>query len=142
MSSEDGEPAVVGELGRELAACGWVTDLYVGGSLATGDYVPDVSDLDLVALVAGPVTRTAPPSSRRCIGGLDQGSGAGRDLGCTYVDGARLATVRAAPHVDAWRAGEQTAVRHRARRARAPRVRRLRSATARRSAADECRRRA
>jgi len=46
---------------RHLAACldslGWVTDLLVAGSLATGDYVPGVSDLDLVALTGSPVGR-------------------------------------------------------------------------------------
>ena len=48
-------PPAVLELAAELQALGWVTDLYVGGSLATGDYVPGVSDIDLVALVDGPV---------------------------------------------------------------------------------------
>ena len=41
-------PAVE-ELGSRLTALGWVSDLWVAGSLATGDYVPGVSDLDLVA---------------------------------------------------------------------------------------------
>ena len=90
MSCEGGEPPVVGELARELSGCGWVSDLFVGGSLATGDYVPGVSDLDLVALVEGPVDagRTAVLTSlhRR----LDEGAGSGRDLGCVYVDSARL----------------------------------------------------
>jgi hypothetical protein len=90
VSSEDGEPPVVGELGRELAACGWVTDLYVGGSLAAGDYVPAVSDLDLVALVAGPVNADRTAFLTTLHRRLDKGSGAGRDLGCIYVDGARL----------------------------------------------------
>jgi hypothetical protein len=90
VSSEDGEPPVVGELARELAGCGWVTDLYVGGSLATGDYVPDVSDLDLVALVAGPVNAERTALLTALHRRLDEGSGAGRDLGCAYVDGARL----------------------------------------------------
>ena len=45
-------------LGRLLscfvAELGWVLDLFVAGSLATGDYVLGVSDLDLVALTARP----------------------------------------------------------------------------------------
>jgi hypothetical protein len=41
--------------GEELTALGWVTDLLVAGSLATGDHVAGVSDLDLVALTDGPV---------------------------------------------------------------------------------------
>ena len=46
-------PAGLDAFAGELAALGWVSDLLVGGSLATGDYVPGVSDLDLVALAAG-----------------------------------------------------------------------------------------
>jgi hypothetical protein len=37
-------PAVL-EFGRRLEALGWVTDLLVAGSLATGDYISGVSDL-------------------------------------------------------------------------------------------------
>jgi hypothetical protein len=48
-------PPVVRQLGERLDDIGWVTDLLVAGSLATGDYVPGVSDLDLVALTEGPV---------------------------------------------------------------------------------------
>ena len=47
-------PAVT-DLADRLAGLGWVADLLVAGSLATGDYVPGVSDLDLVALTDGPV---------------------------------------------------------------------------------------
>ena len=48
-------PPVVRHLADRLDGLGWVTDLLVAGSLATGDYVPGVSDLDLVALTTGPV---------------------------------------------------------------------------------------
>ncbi len=44
-------PLGVTSLSDRLARLGWVTDLLVAGSLATGDYVPGVSDLDLVAVV-------------------------------------------------------------------------------------------
>jgi hypothetical protein len=50
-------PPVVRHLADRLDGLGWVTDLLVAGSLATGDYVPGVSDLDLVALTGGPVSR-------------------------------------------------------------------------------------
>ena len=84
-------PAAVGELARELDALGWVTDLLVAGSLATGDHRPGVSDLDLVALTAGPVTG----DRQRALAGLhrrlDAGEARGHDLGCVYVDGDRLA---------------------------------------------------
>jgi hypothetical protein len=48
-------PAAVEEFANQLAALGWASDLLVAGSLATADYVPGVSDLDLVALVTQPV---------------------------------------------------------------------------------------
>ncbi|GAB3813108.1 hypothetical protein [Micromonospora zhanjiangensis] len=43
-------PAVLG-FSRRLEAPQWVTDVLVAGTLATGDYIPCVSDLDLVAFV-------------------------------------------------------------------------------------------
>jgi hypothetical protein len=67
----------------------------VAGSLATGDYVPGVSDLDLVALTAGPVG----PARQEILAGLhrelDQGVARGLDLGCVYVDAGRLADLGA-----------------------------------------------
>jgi hypothetical protein len=79
-------PAAVPELRDELRALGWVTDLMVAGSLATGDYVPGVSDLDLVALVDGPMDRTRQSAVVAIHRRLDAGSGKGRNLGCVYVD--------------------------------------------------------
>lgn len=54
MTSEV-QPPAVHALAQRLAALGWVRDLWVAGSLSTGDHVPGVSDLDLVALTDGPV---------------------------------------------------------------------------------------
>jgi hypothetical protein len=83
-------PEAVEELGRRLRELGWASDLWVAGSLATGDYVPGVSDLDLVAVVAGEVA----PERRRAIAelhrDLDEGVAADADLGCQYVDAGRL----------------------------------------------------
>jgi hypothetical protein len=81
---------VVEELSRQLTAVGWVTDLFVGGSLATGDYRPGVSDLDLVALVDGPVDRNRLATLTTVHRGLDKGAGSGLKLGCVYADGAQL----------------------------------------------------
>ena len=87
----------VSSLGDRLRELDWVTDLWVGGSLASGDHVPGVSDLDLVALVAGEVT----PERRRTLAGihrdLDAGAAAGTDLGCQYV-AAELLPGRATLH--------------------------------------------
>jgi hypothetical protein len=71
-------PAVA-DFGRRLAALGWVTDLHVAGSLATGDYQPGVSDLDLVALTDGPPRRAALTAVHREIDPA-------LNLGCVYVD--------------------------------------------------------
>ena len=48
-------PGAVDLLSEQLEELGWVSGLFVAGSLAAGDYVPGVSDLDLVARVHGPI---------------------------------------------------------------------------------------
>ena len=78
---------VVEEFGERLAALGWVSDLLVAGSLATGDYVPGVSDLDLVALTVGPVGPARQAELAAVHGGFDDRL----NLGCVYVDSARRA---------------------------------------------------
>jgi hypothetical protein len=87
-------PAVVQLAGR-LAELGWVSDLLVAGSLATGDYVPGVSDLDLVALTQGPLG----PARQETLAGLhqelDREDAAGLDLGCVYVDAGALSDLGA-----------------------------------------------
>jgi len=84
-------PTVVRDLGLELEGLDWVSDLMVAGSLATGDYVPRVSDLDLVALVDGPVGADRQAALADIHRRLDSGSGAGFQLGCVYVDSATTA---------------------------------------------------
>jgi hypothetical protein len=74
---------------------GWVTDLLVAGFLATGDYVPGVSDLDLVALTTGPVGPARQEILASLHRELDQGATQGLDLGCVYVDASRLADLGA-----------------------------------------------
>jgi Nucleotidyltransferase domain len=79
-------PAVVRHLAERLDGLRWVTDLLVAGSLATGDYVPGVSDLDLVALTGGPVGPARREILARLHRELDQGAAQGLDLGWVYVD--------------------------------------------------------
>jgi len=62
----------------------------VAGSLATGDYVPGVSDLDLVAVADGAISDERQAALTTLHRELDAGVAAGLDLGCVYVDGARL----------------------------------------------------
>ena len=88
-------PPVVRHLAERLDGLGWVTDLLVAGSLATGDYVPGVSDLDLVALTSRPVGATQREILASLHRGLDQGAAQGLDLGCVYVDAGRLADLGA-----------------------------------------------
>ncbi|WP_198950219.1 nucleotidyltransferase domain-containing protein [Kineosporia sp. A_224] len=83
-------PQVVDDLAGRLAALGWVSDLLVAGSLATGDWTPSVSDLDLVAVTAGPVGTGREQTLSAVHRDLDAGSGAGLKLGCVYVDTAAL----------------------------------------------------
>ncbi len=87
------DPPVVEELAAQLEDLGWVTALLVAGSLATGDYTPGVSDLDLVALVAGPVDPDRAATLVALHRRLDAGTGAGLHLGCVYVDTATVLDV-------------------------------------------------
>ena len=97
-------PPSVAALAALLAPLGWVTDLFVGGSAATGDYLPGVSDLDLVAVVDGSVDTARRATLQRLHSGLDRTEAAGLNLGCVYVDHARLTDLDA-PH-PTWTHGE------------------------------------
>lgn len=88
-------PPAVSAFADRLAGLGWVTDLLVAGSLATGDYVPGVSDLDLVALTEGPVGQERQEVLVGLHRDLDHGAAKGLDLGCVYVDADGLADAAA-----------------------------------------------
>jgi len=88
-------PPVVRDLADRLDGLGWVSDLLVAGSLATGDYVPGVSDLDLVALTGGPVEAARQEVLAGLHRELDRGAARGLDLGCVYVDAGQLADLGA-----------------------------------------------
>jgi hypothetical protein len=83
-------PQAVTALADRLSDLSWVRDLLVAGSLATGDHVPGVSDLDLVAVVDGPVDAARTTCLVDLHNSLDRGAAAGTDLGCAYVDEGRL----------------------------------------------------
>lgn len=83
-------PPPVVHLAQYLQRFGWVTDLLVGGSAATGDYRAGVSDLDLVAVTKGPVDRSRRADLVALHGELDATTAAGADLGCTYLELATL----------------------------------------------------
>lgn len=88
-------PPVVVEFGDRLAELGWVRDLLVAGSLAAGDHVPGVSDLDLVAVVDAPARGVRLTALAALHRSLDQGRAAGTGLGCTYVSELHLLDPRA-----------------------------------------------
>ena len=83
-------PGIAQHLAHELSTLGWVADLLVAGSVATGDYRPGVSDLDLVAIVDGPVEEDRQATLTALHRRLDEGPGRGLDLGCVYVEQAQL----------------------------------------------------
>lgn len=73
-------------LADRLSQLSWVRHLFVAGSLATWDYLPGISDLDLVAIVDGPVDDRRLATLVDIHHELDSGIAAGLDLGCVYVD--------------------------------------------------------
>lgn len=83
-------PSGVLALRDRLEGLGWIDDLFVGGSAASGDHRPGVSDLDLVALTAGPVDADRRATLAWLHRDLDSGAAAGQALGCVYVDAATL----------------------------------------------------
>jgi hypothetical protein len=100
----EGLPRPVTALSERLEEIGWAPDLLVGGSLATGDYIPGVSDLDLVAVVVGPIDDERTSHLVNLHQELDRGLARGSDLGCVYVEASRL-TDPAARH-PTWTHGE------------------------------------
>jgi len=88
-------PGGIDLLGEQLGELGWISGLLVAGSLATGDYVPGVSDLDLVALVHGPVDATRVATLAALHRRLDESAARGLDLGCAYVSAAELPDLQA-----------------------------------------------
>lgn len=83
-------PPAVEQLADHLVAVGWVVQLFVAGSLATGDYVTGVSDIDLVAMTDGPVDQSRQQVLTTLHQNLDRGTARDLDLGCVYVEAGRL----------------------------------------------------
>lgn len=83
-------PPAVTALAERLSDLPWVTDLLVAGSLATGDHIPGVSDLDLVAIVDSPVDHRRTAVLVDLHAALDRGLASGADLGCVYVEQGTL----------------------------------------------------
>ncbi len=86
---------VVPAFAAEVRAGAGVVAFYVGGSLALGDYQPGRSDLDLVAIIEAPLSR----SEQRSLTALHQRT-AEPKLHCAYVPRAEVDDVDR-PHL-AW----------------------------------------
>lgn len=86
MSPVAASPSVLTAFAVRLEELGWISDLWIAGSLATGDHVPGVSDLDLVAVVDGPVGKAREAVLKSLHAELDRGIAAGAHLGCAYLD--------------------------------------------------------
>lgn len=78
-------PQAASVFSDRLRGLGWVSDLLVAGSLALGDHVPGVSDLDLVAVTAGTVDTAREAQLVELHRDLDRGAATGARLGCVYV---------------------------------------------------------
>ncbi|MFG1793687.1 nucleotidyltransferase domain-containing protein [Nocardia sp. NPDC049149] len=87
---------VLAEFGSAVRPIAGVVALYVGGSLATKDYRAGVSDLDLVALVDGPLNDQQRQQLRDLHRTLIAEYRAADKLHCVYVPIGELADVTAA----------------------------------------------
>jgi hypothetical protein len=74
-------PPAVEAFTERVRKLGWVSDLWVAGSLASGDYRPGVSDIDLVAIVAEELNGERLWQITELHSELDDAA-----LGCVYVD--------------------------------------------------------
>lgn len=88
-------PPVVESLSARLADLAWVSDVLVAGSLAVGDYVAGVSDIDLVAVTDGVVDRVREAALIDVHRHLDRQSSGRVDLGCAYVAASCLSDLGA-----------------------------------------------
>lgn len=87
--------AAVDAFVADLSSIAWVGDIWLYGSLATGDHRPGVSDIDLVTLITHALgeddLRLLCAMHRR----IDRTVGMGGALGCAYVDAAQLGDTNA-----------------------------------------------
>ena len=81
----------------ELAARPWVRNVWLYGSLATGDHRPGASDIDIVAVTDHALGSDDLTEIRALHRRIDKGPGHGSALGCAYV-GADLLTAPSAQH--------------------------------------------
>lgn len=76
------------ELVRDVS---WITDVWITGSVASGDYRPGRSDIDLVALTARALTPAELEQLTAWHREIDRFPGPDRNLGCAYLTATGLA---------------------------------------------------
>jgi len=86
---DDDVREVLGEFAGRLGRAVPIVGLYVGGSIATGDYRPGLSDMDLVAVTERAVGGGDARSLRRLHEQLIVDRPAARLLGCVYAPRAQ-----------------------------------------------------
>jgi len=79
---------VVPRFAEAVRAVAGVTAFYAGGSIGSRDYRPGISDLDLVAIVGGPLPRAA----RQRLSAIHRTIGASK-LHCAYVPGTDISDI-------------------------------------------------
>jgi hypothetical protein len=77
-------PAVAGFVDA-VAPLDWISDVWLSGSLASGDHRPGSSDIDIVALTTRPAGNADLQTIRAIHTRLDRGEARGAALGCAYV---------------------------------------------------------
>jgi hypothetical protein len=92
------------EFGERIRPAAGAVALYVGGSLASGDYRPGVSDMDLVAVVGEPLDAGQREKVTAIHRDLIAREPAAAELHCVYVPAGELDDV-SAPHLT-WAFGE------------------------------------
>lgn len=96
--------AVVHACAEQVIPVAGVTGFYAGGSLATGDYQPGVSDLDLVAVVEAPLSAAQESGLQDVHRALIASRPEAAKLHCFYVPAPEAADMAMA-HVN-WAHGE------------------------------------
>jgi hypothetical protein len=83
--ADGGVERLLGRFATDVGQVLSLTALWAHGSLASGDFVPSRSDLDLVALIGAPVTSAQRPDLQRTHEGLASQEPLAASLHCAYI---------------------------------------------------------
>jgi hypothetical protein len=94
MTLPEGIAELLEEFAGEIRPAAGAVALYVGGSLATGDYQPGISDMDLAAVTARPLSPAQQSQVQDLHRQLIARYPAAGTLHCVYVPADELADIR------------------------------------------------